>query len=209
MKYFGMPLGMWLLMSRDFRRELVKTLNFSAEEADLIIRSAKPEYRKIINKLPEFEKGDIFKTNIISCAMLSAIILNMQKKPTVEAMTEYYSKAMMTAPIRFYFRLMGKSKFSESDIANMQRTAALKSAERNQYSWLMEYLPYADGSGYECRFSHCGICVLMKELGIYEFTPAMCHLDYDMSEAGNADIFVRKYTLASGGPYCDCGYNRK
>ena len=28
-----------------------------------------------------------------------------------------------------------------------------------------------------------------------------------MSEAGGVTDFVRQYTLASGGPYCDCGYN--
>ena len=40
-------------------------------------------------------------------------------------------------------------------------------------------------------------------------TPAMCHLDYTMSEAGGVTDFVRQYTLASGGPYCDCGYKKK
>jgi hypothetical protein len=30
-----------------------------------------------------------------------------------------------------------------------------------------------------------------------------------MSEAGMASEFKRKYTLASGGPYCDCGYYKK
>ncbi len=34
----------------------------------------------------------------------------------------------------------------------------------------------------------------------------MCHLDYTMSEAGGVTNFVRQYTLASGGPYCDCGF---
>ena len=42
-----------------------------------------------------------------------------------------------------------------------------------------------------------------------ELTPAMCHLDYTMSEAGGVTDFVRKYTLADGGPYCDCGYRKK
>jgi hypothetical protein len=37
----------------------------------------------------------------------------------------------------------------------------------------------------------------------------MCRLDYTMSELGGASDFVREYTLASGGPYCDCGYRRK
>ena len=39
--------------------------------------------------------------------------------------------------------------------------------------------------------------------------PALCRLDYTMSEAGGATDFVRQYTLASGGPYCDCGYKKK
>ena len=59
------------------------------------------------------------------------------------------------------------------------------------------------------RFTKCGICVLMKELGLYDLTPALCHLDYTMSEAGGVTDFVRQYTLASGGPYCDCGYKKK
>lgn len=66
-----------------------------------------------------------------------------------------------------------------------------------------------DGSGYEARFSKCGICALMQELGLSDLTSAMCHLDYAMSEAGGVTNFVRKYTLASGGPYCDCGYKKK
>ena len=40
----------------------------------------------------------------------------------------------------------------------------------------------------------------MKELGLYDLTPAMCHLDYTMSEVRGASTFVREYTLASGGP---------
>ena len=54
-----------------------------------------------------------------------------------------------------------------------------------------------------------GMWVLMKELGLYDLTPALCHLDYTMSEAGGVTDFVRQYTLASGGPYCDCGYKKK
>ena len=44
---------------------------------------------------------------------------------------------------------------------------------------------------------------------VYDLTSAMCRLDYTMSDAGGASDFVREYTLASGGPYCDCGYHRK
>ena len=91
----------------------------------------------------------------------------------------------------------------------MKATAALKAADRNPYSWNMDFYAYPDGSGYEGRFTKCGICTLMQELGLYDLTPALCHLDYTMSEAGSVTNFVRQYTLASGGPYCDCGYQKK
>ena len=73
----------------------------------------------------------------------------------------------------------------------------------------MEFLPYPDGSGYEARFAKRGICTLMRELGLADLTAAMCRLDYTMSDADGATDFVRKYTLASGGPYCDCGYKKR
>ena len=49
----------------------------------------------------------------------------------------------------------------------------------------------------------------MKELGPCDLTPALCHLDYTISEAGGVTDCVHGYTLASGGPYCDCGYKKK
>ena len=49
----------------------------------------------------------------------------------------------------------------------------------------------------------------MGELGLSDLVPAMCRLDYTMSDAGGSTEFVREYTLASGGPYCDCGYRKR
>ncbi len=209
MKYAGMPAGMWLLFVGSFRKHLGSVLGCDKETARAVTAKAKPKYREIIRKLPEFEKADRFKMNIVNCVMLSAFVLSMKERPSVEKLTDYYAKAMMTGPMRWFCRMMGKKKFSEQDIRGMKATAVLNAADRNPYSWNMEFLPYADGSGYEARFSKCGICTLMKELGLYDLVPAMCHLDYTMAEAGGACDFVREYTLASGGPHCDCGYKKK
>ena len=209
MKYIGMPMGMWVLFRRSFRKKMVSVLGYDERRAARITREAKPRYRKIIAKLPEFEKADRFKMNIVNCAMLSAFLLSMETMPPVEQLTEYYGQAMMIRPMKWFCRMSGKKKFSDKDIRGMKATAELKAADRNPYSWNMEFLPYPDGRGYEARFTKCGICTLMKELGLYEMVPAMCRLDYTMSEAGGASDFVREYTLASGGPYCDCGYRKK
>ena len=204
-----MPRGMWLLFSGSFRKNLSSVLKYDGNTAKAITGKAKKRYREIISKLPEFEKGDRFKMNIVSCAMLCAFFLSMPEKPSVNDATEYYRDSMMTGAMRKFCRLKGQQKFSKKDIAGMKATAKMRAADRNPYSWNMTFHPYSDGSGYEARFTKCGICELMKELGLSDLTPAMCRLDYTMSEAGGTDTFIRTYTLASGGPYCDCGYKKK
>ena len=208
MKYAGMPWGMWALFASSFKKELTDTLHYPKEEAEKIYASAKQEYKKIIDRLPEFEKEDRFKMNIVSCAMLSAFLLHTHKH-SVEELTDYYRNAMMTGPMNWFCRMSGKKKYTEKDIEGMKKTAAFRAADRNPYSWNMEYYPYEDGRGYEARFTKCGICTLMKQLGLEYAIPAMCRLDYTMAEAGGVTDFVREYTLASGGPYCDCGYRKK
>ena len=209
MKYMGMPFGMWVLFSDSFQKQLTAVFGYDADSANGIARKAKQRYKEIIFGLPEFERADRFKMNIVNSAMIGAFILSMPERPDVERLTEYYAKAMMTKPMKWFCRKSGKKKFTAKDISGMKATAALKAADRNPYSWNMEFYEYPDGSGYEGCFTKCGICVLMKELGLYDLTPAMCHLDYTMSEAGGASDFSRQYTIASGGPYCDCGYKRK
>lgn len=207
--YFGMPFVMWALLAPSFRKQLTAVFGYDTERAKAITRKAKSEYRRIIAGLPEFEKGDRFKMNLVNAAMVGAFVLSMPERPDVERLTIYYADAMMTKPVKWFCRMSGKSKFTEKDIAGMKATAALRAADRNPYSWNMDFYEYPDGSGYEGRFTKCGICVLMKDLELYDLTPALCHLDYTMSEAGGVTDFVRQYTLASGGPYCDCGYKKR
>ena len=209
MQYLGMPAGMWHLYRKSFRDHLVSDFGYDQRTADEVTAKAKWKYRSIIDKLPEFEKEDIFKMNIVNCALLSAFILNMPERPDVEKLTEFYAKAMMNAPTKMFFSLNGKNKFSPEDLKGMKQTADLKAADRNPYSWNMDLFEYKDGSGYEARFTKCGICTLMKELGLYDLVPAMCRFDYTMAEASGTYDFVREYTLAGGGPCCDCGYKKR
>lgn len=209
MKYMGMPMGMWALFGGSFQKKLETVLGYDRKEAKAITKAAKPKYKKIIRDLPPFEKEDRFRMNAVNCAMLGAFVLSMPRRPEVKELTEYYAQAMMTGPMKWFCRKSGKRKFSPEDIAGMETAARLRAADRNPYSWNMEFYPYEDGGGYEARFTACGICALMKELGLYDLTPALCRLDYTMSEAGGASDFVREYTMASGGPYCDCGYKKK
>ena len=141
MKYTGMPMGMWVLFAGSFQKQLTAVFGYGTNTAKTITKKAKPKYREIISELPEFEKSDRFKMNLVNCAMIGAFILSMPERPDVERLTEYYAKSMMTKPMKWFCRKSGKKKFSESDIDGMKKTAALRAADRNEYSWNMDYLP--------------------------------------------------------------------
>ena len=100
MKYIGMPLGMWALFAGSFRRQLTVVFGYDAAAAKEIMKRAKPQYRKLIAKLPAFEKADRFQMNIVNCAMLGAFICSMPERPDVERLTVYYADAMMTMESR-------------------------------------------------------------------------------------------------------------
>ena len=109
-------MGMWMLFEKSFKARLSDVLGYGKEEASLITRKAKRKYKEIVKDLPEFEKGDRFKMNILSCAMYSSFCLNMEKLPSIEKLSEYYEKAMKTKPMKLFCRKMGKLKFTEKDM---------------------------------------------------------------------------------------------
>ncbi len=197
MKYMGMPMGMWALFAKSFGKQLTAVFGYSEDAAKETVKKAKPKYKEIIRDLPEFEKSDRFKMNIVNSALLGAFILSMAERPNVERLTEYYASSMMTNPMRWFCRKSGKNKFTAKDIDGIKATAALKAADRNPYSWNMDFYEYPDGSGYEGRFTKCGICVLMKKLGLYGLTPALCRLDYTSFASLNSSLCTREPTVST------------
>ena len=138
MKYTGMPSAMWMLYKKSFKKHLVSDLGFSNEASDRITKQAKSKYREIIEKLPEFEKADRFKTNIVNCAMLVAFLQSMNRRPSVEELTHFYENAMTMTATKIFCKRAGKKKFTEKDIEGNKKTAALKAADRNPYGiWIL------------------------------------------------------------------------
>ena len=156
------------------RKQLTAVFGYDADTARDITKKAKPRYKAIIHDLPEFEKGDRFKMNLVNCAMIGAFILSMPKRPDVERLTVYYANAMMTKPMKWFCRRSGKSKFTEKGYRGHE--GGRRAESRRPKSLFVEHglYEYPDGSGYEGRFTRCGICVLMKKLGLYDLTPALC-----------------------------------
>ena len=64
------------------------------------MKNAKKRYKEIVESIQEFDKGDRFLFNILSCAMLSSVLLSVTNHYTVSEITSYYSKAMNTKMLR-------------------------------------------------------------------------------------------------------------
>lgn len=207
MKYGFMPKLMWAAYKGTFKKQLTKTLG--EDSSDGVMKLAHKKYKEILADVDEFEKGDRFLKNILSCAMLSAVLLSVKNKYTEEEVRVYYRGAMCD---NFLTKVASKkSKAYTEKGRELLKQQAEKSeilAAKNPYSWRFAVEDGKTINQYTATFYTCGICYLMTKLGLKEYIPAMCTLDYDMAAMNNT-AFTREYTLASGGKYCDCHYDHK
>ena len=205
MKYGFIQKLMWAGYKGTFKKQLSEALRESDPKA--VMKEAHKKYKKILADVTEFEKGDRFLKNILSCALLSAVLLSVKNKYTVEEVRVYYRKAMCENFITKSAATKSKS-YTEKGRAKLKEQAKTSEKNTNPYSWKFTVEDGETINQYTATFYTCGICYLMTKLGLKEYIPAMCTLDYDMAALNNT-VFTREYTLAGGGAYCDCHYDHK
>ena len=204
MKQLAMPAAMWAVFQGSFTKHL-PILNVAEPAA--CMRKAKRQYREIIRSLPAYGKDDVLLVNLLSAAMVAAIYLSLDEKAGVAQMKAYYSKAMgdsFVATRLFKSRDFYSKKYQDTLSAGGERSQRAT----NPYTWRYKVIPGETLDSFDAIFDKCGIFELYKHLDISEITPALCAYDYDMAELTNT-VFTREYTLAGGGPVCDCHYRRR
>lgn len=206
MKYGIMPHLMWKVFCGSFARELFR---ITQEAPKPLMKRSYRKYREILTSIPEFEKGDRFFVNILSASMLSAVLLELPERPPVKAVEGYYHNAMTNNPVMRLFLKKGGAYTAKAQ-AKLARQAEDSSRRYrdNPYTWCFRFEPGPSLDSYSAIFSACGICHLFQTLGLSEYTSVMCTYDYDMAELAGS-VFTRKFTLAGGGPCCDCHYRRR
>ncbi len=194
---------MWTLFAPTFRQHL-SILGVTGGRT--VMKKAKIKYRSIIKDIPPFGKNDILLVNLLSATQIAAIYLSLNKKPSLEQMTEYYNSSMDDSRIMKHF-LKSSNYYSvryQKKLLNQAKTSQLSD---NPYSWRFRFSAGKSLDSFDAIFDRCGICRLFDKLGISEITPAMCAYDYDMAKRTNT-VFTRRSTLASGGEVCDCHYKK-
>lgn len=206
MKYGIMPRLMWKVFHGSFARELP---SITKEDIEPLMKRSYGRYRDILTSIPEFEKGDRFLVNILSAAMLSAVLLELPERPPVKAVEGYYHNAMTkTSVMRLSLKRGGAYTAKAQKKLAQQAEDSTRRYRGNPYTWCFRFEPGPSLDSYSAIFSACGICHLFQTLELSEYIPAMCTYDYDMAELSGS-VFTRQFTLAGGGPCCDCHYSRR
>lgn len=205
MKYGFIENLMWTGYKGTFRKQLTQTL--SEENPKEVMKKAHVKYKEILAGVPEFSKGDRFLINIVNCALLSAVLLSVEKKYTVEEIRLYYRKAMCENKLTKMASKKSKA-YTVKGREKLKMQAEMSRTNDNPYSWKFTVEDGETINQYTATFYTCGICRLMTQLGLKEYIPAMCTLDYDMAALNNTE-FTREYTIAGGAKFCDCHYNHK
>ncbi len=197
---------MWSAYNRSFTRNM-PLIGVDKAQSGSVIKKAKIKYSEILAVILPFEENDILLINILSAATLASIYLCVPEKPSVAQLTEYYETSMNEC---FITRLVLKhtDNFSAKYQNRLQRDALKSQKATNPYTWRYTYTAGKTLDSFDAIFDKCGICELMKTLGIPEITPAMCAYDYGMAKLTKT-LFTRNYTLAGGDPVCDCHYQKK
>ena len=205
MRYGVMPRLMWAVFRGSFTRELPRLTDAPAEP---LMEKAHRRYREILAPIPEFERGDRFLVNILSASMLAAVLLELPKRPTVAAVADHYHHAMTNnAVMKLFLKRNSYTAKAQAQLARQARDSVGRSAA-NPYTWRFTYEPGPDLTSYTANFTACGILHLLGTLGLGEYVPAMCTYDYEMAQQSGT-LFTREYTLAGGGPCCDCHYQKR
>ncbi len=90
---------MWAVFRKSFEQNLA-VFGIDKSVGQTVMKKAKGEYKNIIGKIPEFEKGDHFKTNLVNASMLAAVLLSLPERPDVKSVEVYYRKSIMTPPVK-------------------------------------------------------------------------------------------------------------
>lgn len=195
---------MWTVFRPTFQKN---TSIIGVEDSKSLMKKAKIKYYEILKDIPEYGENDVLLINLIGAAMYAAVYISLEKKPTIDQLSEYYEIAMNSNIVMKIF-LKSSDYYSKKYQNSLKKSAEKSQKSSNPYTWRFKVIQGDTLESFDAIFDKCGIWHMMNQLGIPEATPALCRYDYAMAKFTNT-VFTREQTLAGGGTMCDCHYQKK
>lgn len=195
---------MWKVFRPTFQKN---TSIIGVEDSKMLMKKAKIKYYEILKDIPEYGENDVLLINLIGAAMYASVYISLEKKPTIDRLSEYYEIAMNSNIVMKIF-LKSSNYYSKKYQNSLKKSAEKSQKSSNPYTWRFKVIQGDTLESFDAVFDRCGIWHMMNQLGIPEATPALCRYDYAMAKLTNT-VFTREQTLAGGGTMCDCHYRKK
>lgn len=195
---------MWTVFRPTFQKN---TSIIGVEDSKSLMKKAKIKYYEILKDIPEYGENDVLLINLIGAAMYAAVYISLEKKPTIDQLSEYYEIAMNSNIVMKIF-LKSSDYYSKKYQNSLKKSAEKSQKSSNPYTWRFKVIQGDTLESFDAIFDKCGIWHMMNQLGIPEATPALCRYDYAMAKLTNT-VFTREQILAGGGTMCDCHYRKK
>ena len=195
---------MWKVFRPTFQKN---TSIIGVEDSKTLMKKAKIKYYEILKDIPEYGENDVLLINLSGAAMYASVYISLEKKPTIDRLSDYYEIAMNSNIVMKIF-LKSSNYYSKKYQNSLKKSAEKSQKSSNPYTWRFKVIQGDTLESFDAIFDRCGIWHMMNQLGIPEATPALCRYDYAMAKLTNT-VFTREQTLAGGGTVCDCHYQKK
>lgn len=190
-----------------FRLPIKKVLKekYGRKYASQIIRKSRKIYRVLVNEADAIGEDNPMAYNELFALAFVAPYLASDKKIPPKVIQEMMSRALYF--IRWYFSLtdLNTKRGKERNMKVVLKYHKWYTKEKEKlyptsFKIDFEGTPYEGACYY--RIIRCPICAYANKIGVSELMPLFCELDEVMIKLMHG-VLHRKYTIASGGAYCD------
>ncbi len=184
----------------------------AGQSREVVLEDAREDFLNQLPRLPQLEKGHVWKENLVESAMVLALHRTLRKYgftvPEIEKVVEaYYEKLLRSQPM--LFRLVMRWVASSWIFRRrMKKWAAVTQDRSCPDGWVFEYIP-GDGKTftYGLDVKECAICKYYQAQGEEALIPGVCRLDYVLDRVIGTGL-VRTGTLGEGQSRCDFRFTR-
>lgn len=192
----------WLFMIGKTKKPLIEL--FGKKKSKVIINKAKLIYKDLIVNAPNMGKGNTMVGNMYGAMVFVSILIASD----FQMSHEEFSKLIHDTLEQFKWILNKRDLSNDKnqnyyyDFMDRYKKWYDKQDHNEVVSWNVHVNRNLHTNGQYYEFTTCPIASYMKDLGLSEYTPCLCKMDYQMFEYQNANL-IRKQTIAKEDPICD------
>ena len=187
-----------------FIKKVLKT-KYSNEDVKMIVRNAKVEYKKLLNKADDIGTKNPMASNLYFCLLFFSFMQGSEGEITVEDLKEIMRITLSDPTL---LKLMGKKDYNNpKDLEEfkelMHKNSDWAELHRGEYpeTWKFNF-DDSHQDGFYYYFTKCPIAKFFKDNNLEEITPIFCELDHLTIKTRKAKL-LRDKTLAKGDDMCD------